>query len=164
MGMRVSSETVCGFFRANAEENRGAVSHAARKVRLPDDRRLSGERATGRLLGFRSTPSGLRHFLRHVKQQTAVRLLDATEQVSKATEKARIFSCVSPRSALAVFSLWKVWDSRGFVPVVKQLVHRDFHRPRKFLKSFDSRNGVSVLDARDVATEETGAFLDISLR
>jgi hypothetical protein len=141
------------FFQANAEENRGAVSYAARRTLLPDDRRLSGKRATADLLSFRSPASGLRHFLRHVKQQTAVRLLDATEQVSKATEKARIFSCVSPRIAVAVLSPWKIGDLRRFVPVVKQLVHRNFHRPRQFLKGFDGWNGVAVLDARDVAPE-----------
>ena len=48
--------------------------------------------------------------------------------------------------------------------MVKELVHGNFESAVHFLQRFDARDGVSLLDARDVATQEARALLDVTLR
>jgi len=104
-------------------------------------------------LRFQAIVSWPCHFLRHVKQQAAVRFLDATEQVTKTTENARIFSSASPGNVVSSLPLGKLRDLRWFLTIVKELVHRNFHGSRQLFERLDGRNSVAVFDARDVATE-----------
>src|SRR5260221_11302276 len=51
---------------------------------------------------------------------------------------------------------WKGRDFRRGFPVVEKLVHGNFKGAGHFLQRFDARDGVAVLDARDVAAFEAG--------
>jgi hypothetical protein len=48
--------------------------------------------------------------------------------------------------------------------VVHQLIELNFQSARELLQSFNGWGRMSVLDARDVATEQTGTSLDVTLR
>lgn len=41
---------------------------------------------------------------------------------------------------------------------------RDIERAREFFQSFDAGDGVAVLNAGEIAAQESGAFVDVALR
>ena len=105
-----------------------------------------------------------RHFLSHKEQQLAIGIIDATEQSAKTAQIARLFSRGSPGDIVRRFPLRQVGQLRRFLPVIEELVEGKFHRTRQLFKRLDSRNSVAVLNAGDVAAEETGALFDVTLR
>ena len=60
--------------------------------------------------------------------------------------------------------LAQIWQGRWFLPLIKQLVERNFQGRCEPLQGFERGHGVPVLHPRDVAAEQTGALFDITLR
>jgi hypothetical protein len=103
------------------------------------------------------------HFLGHVHQQTTVAFINTAKQPAEASQSPSIFPTASPGDIVGRLPLGKVRQHRRFFAVVEELVERDFHSPRQLFQRFDRRNGVTVLDARNVTAEEPGALLDVTL-
>jgi hypothetical protein len=103
------------------------------------------------------------HLLRHVKEKTPVRLFDPRQKPAKTPQKTRFLTLAAPRDIVSRLPLRKVRQLRWFLSIIEKLIEGKFHSTRQFLQRLDRRNGVTVLNARNVATQETGAFLDVAL-
>ena len=57
---------------------------------------------------------------------------------------------------------WNILLGR-LVSIVKKLIERHFQGACQFFQRFDGRDGMAVLDAREVAAQQAGSFLDITL-
>lgn len=108
--------------------------------------------------------SGPRHLLRHVQEQFPVSFVNATQQAPKATEDSPVFPRASPRTLVRPRPLQKIWQRRGLLAVVEKVVHRNFHGSGQLFKRFNGRDRVTVLDARNIAAEQTSALFDVPLR
>ena len=103
------------------------------------------------------------HLLGHVKKQATVAFLYASQQPAKTTQVTRFFSGGAPRDVIPALPLGKVRQFGWFFAVIEELVERHFHRSRQFFQGLDGRNGMPVLDARDVAAQQTRALFDVAL-
>jgi len=54
--------------------------------------------------------------------------------------------------------------SRSDFIVIEKLIERYFESPRKFLQRFKGRNSMPVLNARDIATQQSCPPFDVTLR
>ncbi len=106
----------------------------------------------------------MRHLLSHVHQKPPIRLVNTAEQTTETAQCARILARTAPGDVIGAPPLGKIGKLGWLLAVVEKLVERDFHSPRQLLESLDRRNGVPVLDARDVTTKKPGALLDVTLR
>src|ERR1700735_6415 len=104
------------------------------------------------------------HFLSHEHEHFLVRFLRLAQHLSKAREQIRVFARTAPLYIISGCVLWKFREYGWFLPFVKQLVHRNFQRSRQLLKSFNRRNCVSILDAREIAAKQTCSLFDFTLR
>lgn len=109
------------------------------------------------------TPLAVRHLLGHVQKQTPVWLLDAAKETTEAAQITSIFSGASPRDIVRTLPLGKVWKLGRFFAVIEELVERDFHGSSQLFQRLDRRNGVTVLDTRDVAAKQSRALFDVAL-
>jgi hypothetical protein len=103
------------------------------------------------------------HFLGHVKQKPAVAIIDATQKPAKTAQHARVFPRTPPGNVVGRLPLGKIGQHGWLFAVVEKLVERNFHGPRQLFQRLDRRNGVPVLDARDIATKKTSALFDVAL-
>jgi hypothetical protein len=122
--------------------------------------------ATGGRLIPKEIAAGLpvRHLLGYIEQKPAISLRQAAEESPKTAQVASIFSPAAPGDVVRALPLGKIGKCGRFLAVVEELVERNFHRARQLFESLDCRNGVSVLDARDVAAKQTCPLFDVALR
>jgi hypothetical protein len=122
------------------------------------------ERPSDRVETIRASPElAAGHFLSHVKQEPAIVILDATQEPAKLAQKTGFFSCAAPNDFVGVFALRKVGKLGRFFTVIEELVERDFQGASQFLECFNGRNGMAIFNARDIATEQSGALFDVPL-
>jgi hypothetical protein len=104
------------------------------------------------------------HFLGHVEQEPPVGFIDPAEQATKTTQVASLFSSAAPSDIVRALPLRKIGQLRWLFAVVEELVEGNFHGACQLFESLDRRNSMAIFDARDIAAEKAGAFLDIALR
>jgi hypothetical protein len=104
------------------------------------------------------------HLLSHVQEKTPVWLFDPRQQPAKTPQKTRFLTLAAPRDIVSRLPLRKIRQLWWFLSVVEKLIEGNFHRTRQLLQRLDRRNGMAVLDARNVATQQTCALLDVALR
>ena len=114
--------------------------------------------------GCMSSPLAVRHLLGHVEQKPAVAFFNATQKPAETAQITRVFPRATPRDVIRALPLGKIGKLGRLFTVVKELVERHFHGPRQLLERLDRRNGMTVLDARDVAAKQAGALFDVALR
>jgi len=98
-----------------------------------------------------------------VEDELAVVLGEAAEKLAEALEETRGVAGVAPVAVIVGGVLGDGPKFGGRIAVVKELVERNFEGAGQFFKGLDARDGVAVFDARDVATLEAGALLDVAL-
>jgi hypothetical protein len=103
------------------------------------------------------------HLLCHIQQQLAILVIRFAQQAAKLVEIAGLFSRSTPGDVVRRFTLGEIRELRRFFAIVEELIKWAFESARQFFQRLNGRNGMAVLDTRDVATEEAGAFLDITL-
>jgi hypothetical protein len=103
------------------------------------------------------------HFLGHIKQEPPITLFDAAEKPSKTPQIARFSTRTAPCDVVRALPFGKMGKLGRFLAVIEKLVKRHFHGPRQLLQGFDCRNGMPVLDPRDIAAEEPGPLFDVAL-
>src|SRR5579864_4055470 len=103
------------------------------------------------------------HLLSHVKQETAVAFFNATHQPAKLVQKTSLFPGTAPNDIVGASALRKIGEYGRFFSVIEELIKRDFQGASHFLERFDGRNGMAVLDARDIAAKQSGALFDVPL-
>lgn len=104
------------------------------------------------------------HFLGHEEKKLAIPVSSLAQQTTKLAEKARILTRAAPGGVVGRPALGKIRRFGRLFSIVKKLVHGNFQSPGHFLQCFNSRNGMAVLNARDVTTKQSCPLLDISLR
>lgn len=105
-----------------------------------------------------------RHFLRHVEQEPPVAVVHATHQPAQLVQKTSLFAMAAPDDIVGAFALRKVGELWWLFAVVEELIERYFESASHLFQCLDSRNGMAIFDAGNIATEEPGALLDITLR
>src|SRR5260370_25684352 len=101
----------------------------------------------------RSTRLCARHFLGHVKYQFAISFFRPGQQTPKLAEIACIFARTTPRDVVRRLPLWQILQLGLLLPIVEKLVHGNFHGAGHFLKRFDGRDRMPVLNSGDVTTK-----------
>jgi hypothetical protein len=114
--------------------------------------------------GSLSSPLAVRHLLGHIEKKPAVAFFDATKKPAETAQITRVFPRAAPRDVIRALPLGKIRQFGRLFTVVEELVERHFHGPRQLLERLDRRNGMPVLDARDVAAKQPGALFDVALR
>jgi hypothetical protein len=71
---------------------------------------------------------------------------------------------LSPRCPILLSCGGMRFRSRSDFIVIEKLIERHFESPRKLLQRLKCRHCMSVLDARDIATQQSGTLLDVPLR
>src|SRR5579872_990707 len=95
-----------------------------------------------------------RHFLDHGEDKLAVAVVQVGGVAADLAEKAD-------------FIVGKLGQPLGAVVMPRfreELRKRQFHRPGNLRERVERRDGVSVFDARQVAAQQPGPFLDVALR
>jgi hypothetical protein len=105
----------------------------------------------------------IRHLLSHVEQQPAVAFFNATEESAETAQIPSIFPSVAPGDVVRALPFRQVRKFGRFFTVIEQLVKRHFHGAGQLFERLDSRNGVTVLDARDIAPKQACALFNVAL-
>jgi hypothetical protein len=103
------------------------------------------------------------HFLGHIQQQLAVLVVRFAQQAAKLVEIAGLFSRSTPGDVVRRLALGEIRELRWFFTIVEELIKWAFESARQFFQRLNGRNGMAVLDTRDITTKETSALLDITL-
>src|SRR5215468_3512777 len=103
------------------------------------------------------------HFLGHIQQQLAIFIVRFAQQATKLVEVAGLFSRAPPGDVVRGLALGEVRELRGLLAIVEELIKWAFESTRQLLQRLDRGNSVAILDTRDVAAEQTGTLLDITL-
>src|SRR5215470_12941603 len=101
----------------------------------------------------KSANSSAGHFLGHIQNQFAICFVGLAQQAAKFVEKTRIFTGAAPSDVVTRLALREVRQLRRFLAVVEELIERHFESASELLERFNSRNGVAIFDAGDVAAE-----------
>src|SRR6267154_2220602 len=106
--------------------------------------------------------SGLvsRDFLGHVQQQFLVAGFHFREKPSQLGEVIG-FAALAPE--FVILRRFHLAQSCGYVTVMEEAVHRDFQRACHLFKGLDSRNCMTVLNPRDVASQKSCSLFDVAL-
>ena len=105
-----------------------------------------------------------RHFLGHEEQQFPVAFIGAAEKLAKFLEQPRFLARAAPGDFSCALALKNVGQGRRLVAVVEELVQGNFESAGKFLDGLQSRNGVSVFHAGNIAPQQSRALFNFSLR
>jgi hypothetical protein len=131
------------------------------KLRLasqPSSGRAAPDRGEARELRF----SFVRHLLRDKKKQMLVGLIHAAKQHVEAVPKPRPFTGTTPWTAKGFLCLQGGGEG-PLLALIEELVERNLESARHFLEGLDGGDGVSIFNAGDVTTKQSGTFLDVTL-
>jgi hypothetical protein len=103
------------------------------------------------------------HFLGHIQEQFAILLVGFAQQAAELVEVARFFSGAAPGDVVRRLALGQVRKLRRLFTVVEELIKWAFERARQLFQRLDGRNRVAIFNAGNIATEEAGTLLDITL-
>jgi len=103
------------------------------------------------------------HFLGHVEQEPTVAIFNAAKELAEAAQITRFFPRAAPRDVIRAFPLGKVRQFGRLFAIVKKLVEGDFHCPRQLFESLDRRDGMAVLDSRDITAKKPSALFNVAL-
>src|SRR3977135_2210421 len=112
----------------------------------------------------RSNDSPLRHLLCHEQHQSQVISFHAAEQATELSKQACVFALVAPFNIGTGLALRKIRQLGRMLSIIEELVHWDFKGAGELLQRLDGRNCVSVLDARNITTEQPSALFNFALR
>jgi hypothetical protein len=99
--------------------------------------------------------------LGHVQQQFLVVGFHFREEPTQFREVIS-FAALAPE--FVILRRFHLAQSCGYFTVIKQAIHRHFERACHLLQGFNSRNGVAVFNAGNVAAQQPGSFFDVALR
>ena len=68
-----------------------------------------------------------------------------------------------PELTLCRSSLEQIWQLRGLVAFVEELIKRDLESTRQLFQRLNSRNGMAILDAGDIASQQASALFNVAL-
>ena len=95
-----------------------------------------------------------RQFLGHVQKKLAVLFVDPGEKSPYFLVETQFLFLICVQNQLCGrLALAQVRQGGWLVPFIEQLVKGKFERRRQPLEGFERRNGVSVIDPRDVAAQ-----------
>jgi hypothetical protein len=103
----------------------------------------------------------LRNFLGREQDQLEIPGICALKQAAKPVQQ---FGVAAPAAPSGVVVRLQANLLGRFRAIVEKRIHRNLEGSGEFLESFDGGNGVAILDARDVTTEQAGSFFDVTLR
>jgi len=103
------------------------------------------------------------HFLGHVQQEFAVFLVGLGQQTAKFAQVPRIFAGAAPTVFVRRFSLEQIRQLRRLLTVIKELIKWDLESTRQLFQRFDGGNGMTILDAGDIAPEQASALFNVAL-
>jgi len=105
----------------------------------------------------------LRHFCGHVQNQLLAALVRLAEDAPKFVQVDRVFAFRAESDFVSRTPLREIGQIGRFLAFVKEFVHWNFESASHLLERLDGRNSVSIFDAGDVAAEQSGPLLDMSL-
>ncbi len=103
------------------------------------------------------------HFLSHEEQQAPVAFINAAKQPAKSGQKTSILATAAPCDIIRGLAFRKIGQHGRFLAVVKELIKRDLECAREFFERLDGRYRMAILNAGNVATEQTRALLNVTL-
>jgi hypothetical protein len=103
------------------------------------------------------------HFLGHVQNQLTIRFVCRAPETAKLVEKARILAGAAPGNLVRGLAFGQIRQLGRLIAVVEELIEWDFESSCQLFQCLNRRNGMTVLDSRNVATKQSCALLDISL-
>src|SRR6266478_7406556 len=103
------------------------------------------------------------HFLDHVQEQLSVGGVHLRDLPSQLLKIAGLSTPKSPFWRPITIRTDCNWGFGRFVAIVHEVIERKFQRSGHFIQRFDGRNGMTVLDTRDVAAEQAGTLFDVAL-
>lgn len=121
-------------------------------------RRHPGLFLAGGFLRAASKPRG------HLEKEPAVGLVDSAEKTAELLDVFGILAGAAPERFVRRLPNAKLAGSERPGPVVEKLVNGDFESFGPFFKRFNSGNGVSILDAREIRALQARAVFDFALR
>jgi len=98
-----------------------------------------------------------------VQQHFLVVLVHARQHTAELIQRVRILAGIAPLVPASVLWPRQIERRRRLRTVVEKLVHRNRHCSRQLFKRLDCGNGVAILDARDVAAQQSSALFDVAL-
>src|SRR5882724_4685727 len=104
------------------------------------------------------------HFLDHVQEQVSVGGVHLRNKPPQLLKVAGLSTPKSPCLGPITIRTDCNWGFGHSVAIVHKVVERKFQRSGHFLQRLHCRNGMTVLNARDVAAEQAGTLLDVTLR
>src|SRR6266403_2649529 len=104
------------------------------------------------------------HFLDHVQEQLSVGGVHLSKKPSQLLKVAGLSTPKSPCLGPITIRSDCNWGFGRFVAIVHEVVERKFQCSGHFLQRFDCRNGMTILDARDVAAKQACALFNVTLR
>jgi|ERR1700740_2719930 hypothetical protein len=115
-------------------------------------------------LGFRADSGLPDHFLGYKCQELPVTFTDLLQKLAEVAEEPSVLAGTAPREIQALFVEGEIGELGRFLTIIEELIERNFQSARHFFQRFNGWNSVAVFDARNIAAEQSGALLDISLR
>jgi len=103
------------------------------------------------------------HLLSHIEKQLAIFIVGFTQQAAKLVEVTRLFAGGTPGDIVRRLTLGEVGQLGRLLAVVEELIKWAFESTSQLFQRFNGRNRVAIFDARDVAAEQAGSLLDITL-
>src|ERR1700694_547050 len=104
------------------------------------------------------------HFLGHVHHELAMSLICLAQYAAKLVQVPGVFACAAPRDVLRRFPFEQIRQHGPLLAFVKELIEGNLESASHFLQCLNRGNGMTVLDARDIATEQASTLFDVPLR
>jgi hypothetical protein len=98
------------------------------------------------------------------QEARALFVINAAQIAAELVQRTSILAAAAPDNVISRAALWQIRQLRRLLAVIEELLHRNFQCPGHFLERFNSRYGVSVFHARDVATKQARPLLNVPLR
>jgi len=80
------------------------------------------------------------------------------------SEDTSVLSGVPPSTVFILAGYGKSWRLGGRTSIVEELIEWNFESSGELFECFNRWDGVTVLYARDIATQQSGSLLNVSLR
>ena len=93
------------------------------------------------------------HFLGHIEEQLAIFIVGFAQQSAELVEVTSLFAGGAPGNVVRRLALGQVWQLRGFLTVVEELIKWAFESTGQFFEGFNGRNCVAIFHSRNIAPE-----------
>src|SRR5713226_9670974 len=93
----------------------------------------------------------------------AICFVGFTQRTAKLAQKPRILSRTAPNPFIRGLLPEQIWQYGRLFSIVEELVHWHFESTRQLFQRFDGGNGVTILDAGNVTSEQASALFNVAL-